>query len=180
MTQHFTSTGYLPTGTLTNRAGEAFQFAALPAFLRVLLSTDGTVTKSLESYFWEPVRVENLGQGYSVLAQDEPVVACAAGARVLRRRVQLVGQHSGHTYALADSLVRDDLLPASVRQDLAAGLVGIGELLRECSLETYREIMDFGYGSAGDADTVWRCYRIVMGGTPFIQITEHFPISLYR
>lgn len=180
MTKHFTSTGYLPSGTLTNRAGETFGFASLPAFLRVLLSTDGTVTKSLESYFWESVGVENLGQDYVLLEQDEPILACPAGTRVLRRRVQLVGQQSGRGYALADSLIRGDLLPDSVRNDLEAGAVGIGEILRECNLETYREIVDFGYGRAGEQATVWRCYRIVMGGTPFIQITEHFPVNLYR
>src|SRR5262245_31461994 len=34
------------------------QFAGLPPLLRALLLTDGTVTKVLEAYLWEPIRVE--------------------------------------------------------------------------------------------------------------------------
>ena len=179
MTKHFTSTGYLPSGSLINRSGETFGFKQLPAFLRVLLSTDGTVTKSLESFFWEPVNVENLGQTYVELAEAAPIIGCPMGSRVLQRRVQLVGQHTQRRYVLADSLIRSSILPDKVRSDLEAGVVGVGELLRECSLETYREIMDFGCGETDGEPSVWRCYRIVMKGEPFIQITEHFPLNVY-
>ena len=178
MTKHFTATGYLPNGTLTNCAGEIIDFANLPAFLRVLLTTDGTVTKSLESWFWEAVAVRNLGQAYIRLEAAAPIIACAAGESVLQRRVELVGQQSERHFVLADSLIRTAILPPSVRADLEAGLVGIGEILRECNLETYREIVDLGYGH--EKDTLWRTYRIVMGGEPFIQITEYFPIEIYR
>ncbi len=228
MTKHFTATGYLPSGKLTNCAGDIIDFASLPAFLRVLLTTDGTVTKSLESWFWEPVAVRNLGQAYIQLQEPAPIIACAAGESVLQRRVELVGQRSERHFVLADSLIRAAILPSGVREDLEAGLVGIGEILRECNLETYREIVDFGYqqpasrllknvGEAASARqklakkrslqvvnehfepifnaamatqvvsqqpaqgaTLWRTYRIVMGGEPFIQITEYFPIEIYR
>jgi chorismate-pyruvate lyase len=180
MTKHFTSTGYLSSGELINRAGEHFRFAELPGFLRVLLSTDGTVTKSLESYFWEPVEVRNLGQAYVALEADAPIIDCTAGTQVMQRRVELVGEHSQRRFASADSLIRTDILPPHVRKNLEAGLVGVGEILRECNLETYREIVDFGYGEVNGENAVWRCYRIVMGGRAAIQITEHFPVSLYR
>lgn len=179
MTKHFTSTGYLPSGSLVNRSGETFCFEQLPAFLRVLLSTDGTVTKSLESFFWEPVNVENLGQAYVDLTEDAPIIACPKGSRVLQRRVQLMGQHTKRRYVLADSLICTHMLPENVRSDLEAGVVGVGELLRECSLETYREIMDFGCDPLDGEPAVWRCYRIVMKGEPFIQITEQFPLEVY-
>lgn len=180
MTKHFIATGYLANGILTNRAGESFHFAELPAFLRVLLSTDGTVTKSLESYFWEPVMVENLGQAYCELELPAPIIDCAAGDRVMQRHVQLVGKHSQRHYVKADSLIRTSLMPTSVREDLEAGIVGVGEILRECNLETYREIVDFGYDNWNGQDAAWRTYRIVMDGEPFIQITEKFPVALYR
>ena len=179
MTKHFTATGYLPNGKLVNCAGDTIDFAQLPAFLRVLLTTDGTVTKSLESWFWEAVGVINLGQAYIELCEPAPVIACTAGDSVLQRRVELVGQQSQRRFARADSLIRTAILPASVRANLEAGLVGVGEILRECNLETYREIVDFGYEQPGQQDTVWRTYRIVMEGEPFIQITEYFPVAIY-
>jgi len=98
----------------------------------------------------------------------------------MRRRVQLVGRQSQRCFVLADSLIRTDILPVKVRADLEAGLIGVGELLRECNLETYREIIDFGHDKLEQQESVWRCYRIVMAGEPFIQITERFPLDLYR
>ena len=43
-------------------AGLGKAMADLPPFLRSLLITDGTVTKTLEAYFWEPVQVQVLKQ----------------------------------------------------------------------------------------------------------------------
>ncbi len=180
MIRHFTATGYLPSGQLTNCAGDLIDFSRLPNLLRVLLTTDGTVTKSLESWFWEPVNVRNLGQGYTQLTEAAPIIACAAGETVLQRQVELIGSQSRRRYVLADSLIRSGLLPDDVRADLEAGVVGVGEILRECNLETYREIVDYGYRELDGEPAVWRTYRIVMGGDPFIQITEVFPVALYR
>jgi len=62
--------------------------------------------------------------------------------------------------------------------------VGVGELLRECGLETYREIVAIGEGGAAeplaDDESIWRTYRIVMEHQPFIQITEFFPRPIYQ
>ena len=49
----FNVSGYL-RGELHAEDGQVLEFDKLPAFLRVLLSADGTVTKILESFFWEP------------------------------------------------------------------------------------------------------------------------------
>lgn len=180
MTRLFTSTGYLEADDQST----SLALHQLPAFLRVLLTTDGTVTKSLESYFWEPVTVHNRGQAYWNLDTDAPVIECDAGARVLRRTVQLIGDKTGTCYATAVSLIRTELLSPELRTGLEGGRVGIGELLRECGLETYREIVALGEGGAGEAlaedDAIWRTYRIVMEHRPFIQITEFFPLAVYR
>ena len=163
--------------------------ASLPPFLRTLLVTDGTVTKSLEAYFWEPVAVENLGQEVVPLARDTPWLGLERGAEVLHRRVRLVGGHSGTVYAHAESRIRLTRLPADLRDELRQGRIGIGELLRECGLETYRELLDFGVGpvqglahvfTVPDETLVHRTYRIAVGHQPAILITEHFPLSVYR
>ena len=180
MTKLFTSTGYLEADDQST----TFPIQNLPPFLRLLLTTDGTVTKSLESYFWEPVKVKNCGQQYLQLETDAPVIHKYTGDEVLRRTVQLIGVQSGTCYATAVSLICTELLDDTLRSNLEQGRVGIGELLRECGLETYREIVALGEGGEGEAladdQAIWRTYRIVMNHQPFIQITEFFPLCVYQ
>lgn len=184
---YFRTRGYVPGGLVSNAAGEAVAVGDLPPFLRVLLATDGTVTKSLEAYFWEPVLVENLGQAPGPLPADMPMIDARQGEPVLERRVRLKGAESGNAYAYAESVVRVSLLPDDVRDSLVAGRIGIGELLRECGLETYREILDVGGTQRRDiADIlgrddglVYRTYRISLARRPTILITEYFPLGLF-
>lgn len=194
MNHFFVSSGYLEPAEASLLAVPNFQ--ALPQFLRVLLTTDGTVTKSLESYFWEPVRVETLEQGWITLEEHCPEIARSIGDKVWQRKVRLVGVKSNTEYAKAESHICADQLPPDIRSALEQGQVGIGELLRECGLETYRQITSVGSNlespqrdaalTQGGAEVnnelthVWRRYRIVMGHQPFIQIREDFPVHVYR
>lgn len=160
--------GHVPPG---------FDFHTLPPFLRVLLATDGTVTKSLEAYFWERVDVQVLEQGLVTLDAAVPAIDRQSGETVVRRSVVLRGRKSGREYVTAESLICFDLLSRNFQDDLHNRRLGVGELLLACGLETYREILELG----GDPKTeVWRRYRIVMEHRPFIQITERFPSALYR
>ena len=186
---YFKSRGYVPGGIVINSKNESLQMEALPPFLRTLLVADGTVTKSLEAYFWEQIDVENLGQATTRLSDAAPWLNLAAGASVLERRVRLRGRESGRVYAYAQSLVQLEALPEHLRIDLQQGRIGIGELLRECGLETYREILDVGQTvelplkavfEFDPGDLIYRTYRIVIQHQPAIQITEKFPCSVYR
>lgn len=169
----------MPGGDLVIEEG--LDFASLPAFLRVLLTTDGTVTKSLEAYFWERVAVDNRGQEYCTLQDELPLLRRPKGAQLLRRRVALRGADSGRLLVWAESWINAELLAPALKTELELGQVGIGELLRECGLETYRQIVDCGYRSADeDGECVWRRYVIVQAGQPFMQIQEYFPLSVYR
>lgn len=153
---------------------------SLPPFLRVLLTTDGTVTKSLEAFFWEPVGVETLAQGMERLAEDDADLALPAGAAILHRQVQLVGRDSGHCYAAACSLVCVQSLPEPVRDGLEHGRVGIGELLRESGLDTYRKILRFGACTSAGEASVWREYLILRDARALIKIRETFPLVRFQ
>ncbi len=176
-----------PTG-LGNLVESCLNVAALPPFLRVLLTTDGTVTKSLEAYFWEPIEVINRKQGYQQLTEDERLLAQPAGASVLLRQVTLQGKSSGTCYAWAESMICATDLPERVRSGLESERLGIGEILRDCGLETYRKIVGYGEDQAvvGPAaahlgsSCIWRRYQICMGGKPFILIRECFPLAVFQ
>lgn len=166
----FRVSGYAP-----DEAG--LNWRELPPFVRVLLSTDGTVTKTLEAYFWEPVVVKLRFQG----AEPNSTVGAAFGEvlseaeSVWLREVELVGEHSGQHYVGASSLIRPALLPAALRQGLERGDFGIGGVIRELGLETYRKVVSVGCDK--DTATAWRVYRLHYQGQVLMSIRENFHLQ---
>ena len=163
-------------------------FAALPRFLRVLLTADGTVTTSLEAYFAEPIRIEAEAQDLRTRTEAEPLLDVVAGAQLIDRRVRLRGDASDRVYAYAESLLRPDALPVAIREDILAGRIGIGELLRNRALPSFREIVALGathdcaalFLDARYRQAIFRTYRIFIERVPAVLITEYFPLALYE
>lgn len=177
------SEGYLGDAGIRCPDGNWLRLEDLPPLLRTLLVTDGTVTKVLEAYFWEPVEVKALHLDVARTTRTIPWLALAAGEEVLARRVELAGARSHRAYAEAFSVVTLAEFDPPLREALVRGSVGIGVLLRESGLETYREIVAVGTerGPAGASDLrVHRTYRITRGSKPVILIRESFPWSLYQ
>ncbi len=188
----FNTQGFLPQGTEAGGHFAGIDFPALPPILRALLVTDGTVTKTLEAYFWEPVRVQVASQGV-VEPSERPdnvsdVLGVQRDAPLWLRDVRLSGGTSGRSYALASSYLAVDRIPAALKDALLAKQLGIGELLRGDGLETCREILSMGSSmhiahsalNAGDEGPwVHRTYVIRHGGRRVMQIREHFPLPLY-
>jgi chorismate-pyruvate lyase len=187
---HFKSKGYIEGGIIRNVREEAMDMEALPPFLRTLLVTDGTVTKSLEAFFWENVSVEMRWQDQVWLTEPLPLLNAKLGDHAIKREVILRGKQSADIYAYATSFLRLDALSEQIKQQLIEGKIGIGELLREIGLETYREIVDFGRemyqvnkresADVSYVETIYRTYIINIGGKPAIQITERFPYRLFQ
>lgn len=185
MKEQFNIRGYIPGGIVKNAKSENLDLQGLPPILRMLMVTDGTVTKSLEAYFWEPVGVEKLTQDVIEYPVDQEWLDIKKGDKVLEREVRLRGGESGNVFAFARSLIRLEILPENLREALLNEKIGIGELVRECGLETYREVLDMGREideSLADifctqycGDLVYRTYRIMANHQPAILITEYFP-----
>lgn len=188
--EHFRSRGFIEGGIVHNCEKMAMDMEALPPFLRTLLVTDGTVTKSLEAFFWENIKVEMRMQEQCWLTQDLPFINAKTGEHALKRDVVLKGTKTSDIYAYATSYLLTGLLDEEVKQQMLGGKIGIGELLREIGLETYREIVDFGRevfnactkegGEPEYVEAIYRTYVINIGGNPAIQITERFPIRLFH
>jgi chorismate-pyruvate lyase len=174
----FRCDGFLRGGAIPSADGGGLPLTGLPPFLRALLVTDGTVTKTLEAYFWEPVVVDTLAQGLVTAERDIPWVDVVAGDQVLSRQAQLRGADSGRIYAEAFSVIRTERIPIAFRQRLIDREIGIGVLIRDSGLESYREVLEVGAAASGGAE-VFRTYRIIIDHAPVILITETFPVSLY-
>ena len=177
----FRCDGFARDGVIHATSGDSLPLSLLPPFLRALLVTDGTVTKILEAYFWEPVAVDTLEQRFEVATEAVPWIQIMPGDRCLIRDARLRGADSGLGFAEAFSLIRIELIPPGFRQRLIDREIGIGVLIRDSGLESYREVLDVGLDRTADgAAAVFRTYRIFIDQRPVILITEYFPLALYR
>jgi chorismate-pyruvate lyase len=158
--------------------------ASLPPFLRVLLVTDGVVTRILEAWFGEPIDVDVLSHRESLSERSHPEVGVNAGDRILRRQVILRGRVTHEPYAFASSVVVSNCLPPEVRRGLIEDRKGIGELLSANRLETYRELITIRrcdaaeragpLAVAAESRVVSRSYRIHLNGRAAMLIEEVF------
>ncbi|MBK1719606.1 chorismate--pyruvate lyase family protein [Thiocystis violacea] len=177
----FRRDGFTRDGEIVSTLGERLALNQLPPFLRALLVTDGTVTKILEAYFWEPVAVDTLEQRFETALEPVPWIQVESGDDCLIRDARLRGTDSGRGFAEAFSLIRIDLIPPDFRRRLIDREIGIGVLIRDSGLESYREVLDVGLERTDDGETVvFRTYRIIIDHQPVILITEYFPLALYR
>ncbi len=177
----FRRDGYVRDGTIADETGHLLPLADLPAFLRALLATDGTVTKILEAFFWEPIAVDTVEQRFEIAEAPVPWIELGHGDECLQRTARLRGVDTDRIYAEAFSLIRTELIPEGFRRRLIDREIGIGVLIRDSGLESYREVMDVALGRTRNGDeAVYRTYRIIIDGHPVILITEYFPLALYR
>lgn len=193
---YFRSSGFLQEAVITTDSSQFLDLTKLPAFLRTLLVTDGTVTKSLEAWFWENVKIKAISNSSEILDKEIQSLEVYSGDKVLHREVLLKGVESSNIYACARSTVSLKHLPEEIGKALEKGEIGIGELLREKGVETYRDIYNINYflecpqndsllsvlqeGAEDKVEILSRSYRIRVNGSPAIIVTEFFPVNMYK
>jgi chorismate-pyruvate lyase len=169
------SIGLLSHRTERSRVAATTSAPSLP--LRMLLTTDGSVTTMLEASFDDRVAVETREN-----AVDEGL---------LRRTAVLRLASDGRPLIRAVSEIALDSLPEPARVALLAGRQPIGTVLREAELETRRELAPYNAETATKEDAAElgvvpgtpvfeRTYRIVSRARPLATITERFPASLFE
>jgi len=160
---------------------------ALDPFLRTLLFTDGTVTRTLGVQLLAPVVVEPISQVPTVTTGE--VAACLeapAEEEAIRRQVSIGVGEPAIPVLWAESFMVADRLPPGFLGLLDAAPDGIGQSLQRFSLESSRELCWFGLDRApswspgAGRPTLQRLYRIVSGGRPAILIAEHFEVEERR
>ncbi|HWG73514.1 MAG TPA: chorismate pyruvate-lyase family protein [Acidimicrobiales bacterium] len=156
---------------------------------RVLLTTDGTVTHVLESYWDEPIHVVKLDQAQHATEVTIAAMKPAGPETVMRRTILLQGAQTKENYVYAESVILADRLAPRMAESLLTTDEPIGRLLIEARLETFREVLDCGREPAGDrrrhfgldpsALLISRTYRVIAGHRPIMLITEKFPATAW-
>jgi chorismate-pyruvate lyase len=158
---------------------------AIEPFQRAILTIDGTVTKFIEAYMMEPVVIVRLAQETRQLPSYHPWLEAAQGTDVIAREVLLQGEYSRRIYAYAVSLLAADQLPPDIKQQLKPGGEGIGRIIINNRMESFRDILWYGkehVPQLPDAikhlegvDFISRTYRIIVNKKPVMLINEKFP-----
>ena len=187
---YFRRNGYTSNSIIATKSGEQLDLSAIPRFLRALLVMDGTVTKALEAWFWEPVKVVAYHNEVHALKGTIIGLEAKQGDAILQREVTLQGSDTNSFFACARSSVFLKSLPKEVGEALEAGKIGIGELFREKGLETYREVIDIDYHASPkndlllashlNSEIISRRYQIWVNAKPAIIVTEFFPVNVYQ
>ncbi|MBC8123485.1 MAG: DUF98 domain-containing protein [Gemmatimonadaceae bacterium] len=156
---------------------------------RAFLVTDGTVTELLEAVFLEAIEVVKLSQRTAPLANPVASLAAGTGETGYAREVLLVGKQSRHHYVHASSIILLDRLPGTLRIELLETGKGIGHILRDHHIETFRQITGYwSEAAAGLADyfglmsgelLLGRQYVVHHQGRPIMQIQERFAQSTF-
>jgi len=171
---------------------EDVEIAQLDPFLRTLLFTDGTVSRTLEANTLTEVEVSAVEQlpsrvpaplaRFLELGQDEECIR----RRVLMRTAETSLSVWAESYALPHRL------PADFLGLLSGDPRGIGGSLQQLRLESWRELLWFGLApppqwsdsSASATTTLTRLYRVITAGLPALLISEAFTVEvrsgLYR
>ncbi len=166
-------------------ADDVARVVELPTVQRLLLTTDGTVTTALATVVDEPVAVRMLWQHTVALAADDEQLDLWAGGEVLERRVLLHRAGSGAPLLYGASRIVAHRLPRAAREQLLAGTVAIGVVLRSHRIETFRAPLAVGLGPAsdgaaaqlGDGQMCHRTYAINAAGRPLMIVHEEFPAA---
>ena len=168
-------------------------FSDLSRFQKILLITDGTVTKLLEHYLSEPIVVHKLNEeiqrnistfpDYYHLSIHQPV-------DILQREICLQGKNTGENWTYAKSTIFIDHLSADFRQDLLESNQPIGKLWIKYRLETYKRILLIKKEKAGqlapyfniatDEQIISRTYSVYSNRKIIMIITEKFPCSFFQ
>ena len=156
---------------------------------RILLSTDGSVTRILEAIYQEPVKVETLSQ--EVVKAGEALAAelgIAPEDEVNHRVVNLVNSQGvlirAVSYAPLSRLSPDFKAPIMRRDE------PIGRIMADLGIEARREVVGIDATTAEEelsrafnipigSPLLRRRYNIIRRGEVFLNITEMFPYAFF-
>lgn len=161
----------------------------LELFQKILLSTDGTLTDTLEIYMSESIRIVKLFEELKPLIEGIPIMDIDSGREIMERKVVLQGKTSGKNCLYAESIIVVHRLEKRFRNKLIKTKIPIGKLWQDCKIETFKEVIATFREPAGyiadyfeierGVSLLCRTYLVYSNRKPIMMITEKFPESYY-
>lgn len=134
----------------------------LPVTQKILLAETGTVEQVLSIF-------TNSETGVNIVKQTED-------RELIIRDVCIVSKKDGVTLVKARSRFFIANLPRDIINQVKRKNLGIGNIIIDRELETFRKIIKIGYNSK--SNSIFRVYHIIHQGKVAIQIRENFTSGL--
>ncbi|MDR1940789.1 MAG: chorismate pyruvate-lyase family protein [Endomicrobium sp.] len=140
--------------------------------LKILLTTDGSVTDALEAVYGK-ICVKAVSREMYGLSSVCFKYGFQEKALIVRE-----AEMSFKTKVLvrASSFIALNLMPKKVVKDLMSGKLPIGKIIKKHKLETRREILSIKYDKQNKCFN--RTYKIIFGRKPVILINESFATDI--
>lgn len=167
----------------------SLDLSALNSLQRILLTTDGTLTKILEAYLSEEIQIVKLSERSVLAAEDVPLLELERGREVIERKILLQGKVSGKNFLYAESLLVPERLDELFRDELLKSEMPLGRLMLAHRMETFKEIITATKETPDSLSTFFqisskdnllsRTYRLFYRHKPIMIITEKFPENYF-
>lgn len=153
--------------------------------IRILIATNGTLTRILKVIKGEEIAVDIITQQLHSSLPDDFGFAKLPIGQILQRQVVLKGCDSGKPFVIAESLISVDHLPPSIMTRLVGSNCPMGEIMAASRLETFKEAAEVWIGDLPDwawrfgcqnqrSSTIARRYQIINEGRGLIFLSEYF------
>jgi chorismate-pyruvate lyase len=164
---------------------DGFDLSPIALLQRILLTTDGTLTDTLEVAFLEKIDLVRLDIRRSQTVAAVPELELEEGAEMMERKILLRGRRSGVNYVFAKSLLALDRLDSRFRDKLVNSDMPLGRLWQEHRLETWKQKLNIcrrpaaelavHFGIDSQVEILARSYRVFNNRRPIMWITEYLP-----
>lgn len=168
---------------------EAIDVTQLKPLQRIILTSNGTVTKLLEDLLGEQLTVVKLHETVAVHEQAIPYLELPAQQQVIQRKICLQGMKTGINWLYAESIIVPTRLDPSFRDDLLESQIPIGNLWSKHRVETFKEILPPFQQPAGELAQYFsiepqqlllgRTYRVFSRQQAVMMLTEMFPAHYF-
>ncbi|MEY4769209.1 MAG: hypothetical protein RL637_1848 [Pseudomonadota bacterium] len=161
----------------------------LSPYQRIILISNGTLTKLLEHLLSEQLMVIKLSEILQPATEAIEYLNIAAGELLIERKICLQGQTTGTHWLYAESKIVLQRLDVSFREDLLNSKIPIGKLWAKHRVETFKELLPPFIEIAAELAVhfnltpndllLGRTYRVFSNHQPIMMLTEKFPAHYF-
>jgi chorismate-pyruvate lyase len=135
----------------------------LNSFEKILLINNGTTEQFLQI-------LSNSLTKIVIMQQTEK-------NNIITRKINIITKDQGKILAVANSTIYLKNLPNKIKYEIRKGEKGIGMIILENKLETYKRITEIGYNSK--ESYIYRKYKLLSGKHIISRVIENFLIRIY-
>jgi len=130
----------------------------LNSFEKILLINNGTTEQFLQI-------LSNSLTKIVIMQQTEK-------NNIITRKINIITKDQGKILAVANSIIYLKNLPNKIKYEIRKGEKGIGMIILENKLETYKRITEIGYNSK--ESYIYRKYKLLSGKHIISKVIENF------